>query len=42
MRAAGVTRGALYHQFADKRDLFRAVFQAVDGEAVARAEERTA
>ncbi len=40
VRTAGVTRGALYHQFADKRDLFRAVFQEVDSEAVARAERR--
>ena len=29
---AGMTRGALYHQYADKRDLFRAVFEAVVAE----------
>jgi AcrR family transcriptional regulator len=29
---AGMTRGALYHQYADKRDLFRAVFEAVEAE----------
>lgn len=34
VRAAGVTRGALYHQFADKRDLFRAVFEALEAEII--------
>jgi AcrR family transcriptional regulator len=33
---AGVTRGALYHQFEDKAALFRAVFEEVEGELAQR------
>jgi AcrR family transcriptional regulator len=35
-RAAGVTRGALYHQFAGKEELFVAVFEQVEAELVER------
>lgn len=31
-KAAGVTRGALYHQFAGKEELFAAVFEQVEAE----------
>jgi AcrR family transcriptional regulator len=36
VRAAGVTRGALYHHFADKTELFAAVFEQVEEEVAAR------
>jgi AcrR family transcriptional regulator len=36
VHAAGVTRGALYHQFTDKNDLFAAVFEAVESDLTAR------
>src|SRR4051794_7366277 len=42
VRAAGVTRGALYHQFADKRDLFRAVFEELETELIMEAAQRMA
>jgi AcrR family transcriptional regulator len=34
--AAGVTRGAMYHQYADKAALFRAVVEAMDQEIIDR------
>ncbi|MCA2218523.1 TetR/AcrR family transcriptional regulator [Jidongwangia harbinensis] len=49
VRRAGVTRGAMYHHYADKRDLFRAVLEEVESEiteeiaaAVAAAPDRAA
>ncbi|MGI8713070.1 MAG: TetR/AcrR family transcriptional regulator [Solirubrobacteraceae bacterium] len=35
-RVAGVTRGAMYHQFADKAALFRAVLETVEAEVMQR------
>lgn len=42
VRAAGVTRGALYHHFADKTELFAAVFEQVEAEVAARMGEAIA
>ncbi|MQY22557.1 TetR/AcrR family transcriptional regulator [Nocardia macrotermitis] len=39
VRSAGVTRGALYHHFADKTELFAAVYERVDGDMAARMAE---
>lgn len=36
VRAAGVTRGALYHHFGGKRDLFEAVYERVEAELAQR------
>jgi AcrR family transcriptional regulator len=36
VRATGVTRGALYHHFAGKMELFRAVYESVEQELVER------
>ncbi len=42
VRAAGVTRGALYHHFADKTELFAAVFERVEAEVAMRMGEAIA
>lgn len=36
VRAAGVTRGALYHHFGGKRDLFEAVYEQIEAELAER------
>ncbi len=36
VREAGVTRGALYHHFKGKQDLFRAVFEEIEQEMAGR------
>src|SRR4051794_28026998 len=42
VRAAHVTRGALYHHFADKRDLFRAVHSQLADELLEQIVAHTA
>jgi AcrR family transcriptional regulator len=39
---SGVSRGALYHHFASKRDLFRAVFEASERRVLGRVAESAA
>jgi AcrR family transcriptional regulator len=40
--AAGVTRGALYHQFTDKTELFQAAYEAIEEDLALRLGERVA
>ena len=42
VRAAGVTRGALYHQFADKRELFAAVLEDTESGLIGEIARRIA
>jgi len=42
IQRAGVARGALYHHFPGKEALFRAVYETVEGEVVARVMESAA
>jgi AcrR family transcriptional regulator len=42
VRAAGVTRGALYHQFADKTELFAAVYEAIEQDLARQLAEKIA
>lgn len=41
-QAAGVTRGAMYHQYADKAELFRAVVESVETDVMRRLGEEVA
>ncbi|OBK75500.1 TetR/AcrR family transcriptional regulator [Mycobacterium sp. 1274761.0] len=42
VRTAGLTRGALYHHFADKTELFAAVFEQVEADVATRMSEAIA